>query len=121
MKETDIEYKHGIPFYKGMPCFLDGKRLNSDPHINKDGFLTAFYWRDAGLWGIDAVELYQNVFVLTSDYYSWLDLKEVMPMSYDSWRAENNPNGEYLLENNIMEALNCKSINGFHGNVFTHK
>lgn len=121
MTEKDIVYKNGFPFYKGMPCFVDGKRLNSEPSINKDGFLSAYYWRDAGLWGINAVELYPNIFVFVSDYLYHLDLKEVNPMSYDLWRAENNPNGKYLAESNIIEALNCQSIDGSHGNKFKNK
>lgn len=59
MKENDIyekiTYKQGIPYYMGMPCFLDGKKLNSKPKIDKDGFLSAYYWRDAGLWGVHDV------------------------------------------------------------------
>lgn len=39
MKENDIyekiTYKQGIPYYMGMPCFLDGKKLNSKPKIDK--------------------------------------------------------------------------------------
>ena len=34
----NIIYNGDIPYYKGMPCFLDGKRLNSIPYIDGDGF-----------------------------------------------------------------------------------
>lgn len=45
-----IEYRNKFPFYKGMPCFVNGMRLNSTPKINEEGFLSAYYWRDGGLW-----------------------------------------------------------------------
>lgn len=39
-----------------MPCFVNGMRLNSHPHVDKDGFLSAYYWRDGGLWGCKVSE-----------------------------------------------------------------
>lgn len=38
IKEKEIYYKQNIPYYKGMPCFAGGLRLNSHPYIDNDGF-----------------------------------------------------------------------------------
>lgn len=51
-----------------MPCFVNGMRLNSHPHVDKDGFLSAYYWRDGGLWGCKVSEIYPNVFAYNDEY-----------------------------------------------------
>lgn len=60
-EDMKITYKQNIPYYKGMPCFVNGMRLNSHPRVDKEGFLSAYYWRDGGLWGCKVSEIYPNV------------------------------------------------------------
>lgn len=110
MKENDIyekiTYKQGIPYYMGMPCFLDGKKLNSKPKIDKDGFLSAYYWRDAGLWGCTMSEIFPDTFAYNDGSPWHLYLCEAKPMTFDEWKKDNDP---YCLRfSNVIEALTLK-------------
>ena len=84
-----IEYRNKFPFYKDMPCFINGMRLNSTPKINEEGFLSAYYWRDGGLWGCDAIEIYPNVYCFSDECLHILDLKKVKPETLDIWKESN--------------------------------
>lgn len=110
---TGITYKQNIPYYKGMPCFVNGMRLNSHPYIDKDGFLSAFYWRDGGLWGITIIEIYPGVFVYNNASFEHLYLNEVTPMTFDEWKKDN---GEYSdWASNTVEALTKTGYEGHEG------
>lgn len=110
IKEEEIYYKQNIPYYNGMPCFVSGLRLNSHPYIDNDGFLSAFYWRDGGLWDCKVSELYPNIFVYNSEYLDHLYLSKVTPMTFEEWCIDN---GEYCPnDSNIVEALKAKRSNG---------
>ena len=37
-EDRKITYKRNIPYYKDMPCFVNGMRLNSHPRVDKEGF-----------------------------------------------------------------------------------
>lgn len=87
--KEDIKYRNGSPFYKGMPCFVNGMRLNSTPKINEDGLLSAYYWRDGGLWGYEVVEIYPNVYCFSDECLHMLDLKEVKPETLEFWKESN--------------------------------
>ena len=87
--KENIEYRNDFPFYKGMPCFVNGMRLNSTPKVNEEGFLSAYYWRDGGLWGCDCVELYPNVYILQDDFHWSVDMKEVKAETLEFWRESN--------------------------------
>lgn len=109
----NIIYKGDFPYYKGMPCFLDGKRLNSIPYIDKDGFLSAYYWRDGGLWGIRITEIYPNVFVYNDDSLEHLYLSQIEPMTFEEWK---NDNGVYAPRcSNVIEALESTGLGGHKG------
>lgn len=61
--KEDIKYHNGFPFYKGMPCFVNGMRLNSTPKVNEDGYLSVYYWRDGGLWDVTLLKYIQMFIV----------------------------------------------------------
>ena len=88
--KEDIKYYNGFPFYKGMPCFVNGMRLNSTPKVNEDGYLSAYYWRDGGLWGCDTIEIYPNVYCFFNEYMHSLHLKEVKAETLEFWKESND-------------------------------
>lgn len=111
-----ITYKQNIPYYNGIPCFVNGLRLNSHPYIDEDGFLSAFYWRDGGLWGCKVSEIYPNVFVY-NEYDNWFVrsfyLDEVTPVTLEEWK---NSNGYYCPDvSNVLEALTKDGYGGHKG------
>ncbi len=109
-----ITYKQNIPYYKGMPCFVNGMRLNSHPRVDKEGFLSAYYWRDGGLWGCKVSEIYPNVFVYNDEGFDHLYLHETIPMTLEEWE---NDNGEYCHNvSNVIEALTKSGYSG-HGGI----
>jgi hypothetical protein len=108
-----ITYKRNIPYYKGMPCFVNGMRLNSHPRVDKEGFLSAYYWRDGGLWGCKVSEIYPNVFAYNDEYLSHLYLNATTPMTLEEWK---NDNGHYCHNaSNVIEALTKSGYGGHEG------
>ena len=113
-----ITYKQSIPYYNGMPCFVgDGDvcclKMNSLPGIDEDGFLSAYYWRDGGLWGCFVSEIYPNVFAFTDESLSNLYLNEVIPITLEEWK---NSNGNYCPNvSNVFEALSKDGYGGHKG------
>lgn len=112
-KDRKITYKRNIPYYKGMPCFVNGMRLNSHPHVDKEGFLSAYYWRDGGLWGCKVSEIYPNVFAFNDEGLANLYLHETIPMTLEEWK---NDNGKYCCNaSNVIEALEKSGYCGYGG------
>lgn len=110
IKEEEIYYKQNIPYYKGMPCFAGGLRLNSHPYIDNDGFLSAYYWRDGGLWGCRVSELYPNIFAFSNEFLKHLYLSKATPMTFEEWCIDN---GNYCPnDSNIMKALKAEKSDG---------
>lgn len=112
---SKIEYRNNIPYYKGMPCFIGGKRLNSVPKVNSEGFLTAYYWCDCGLWGIDVSEIYKNRYVYNTENLP-MYLTECHPMTFNEWKEDNEPYTSSCVT--IEQALNANSLDGGHGGTF---
>lgn len=112
---NDITYKGNIPYYKDMPCFINGIRLNSIPKIYENGLLGAYYWRDAGAWGSMISEIYPNTFVFTDEWegLSHLYLKEVQPTTFKDWRNSNT--WTTLRCSNVIEALRLEGFEGHEG------
>ena len=112
---NDIIYKGNIPYYKGMPCFIAGMRLNSIPKIDKNELLSAYYWRDAGAWRGIISEIYPNVFVFTDEWegLSQLYLKEVQPTTFEDWRDTNT--WTTLRCSNVIETLRLEGFEEHEG------
>ena len=87
--EEDIKYHNGFPFYKGMPCFVNGMRLKSTPKINNDGYLSAYYWCDVSSWGCDVIKIYPNVYCFKNSTIHSLPLKKLEIESLDAWKEYN--------------------------------
>lgn len=105
MIDDKIEYRNGYPYYKGMPCFTSGLRLDSCPYRDEDGFLSAYYWRDCGCWFSLIKELYPNIFVFCDDYFalSHLYLQETKPMTLNEWANDNGFSSHEI--SSVTEAL----------------
>lgn len=104
-----IEYKNGYPYCKGMPCFLDGLRLNSIPKIDENGLLSAYYWRDNGMWGAIISKTPQGTYIYndTGEAHH-LNLKEVKPMTFGRWLKSNS---NWFTPSSIQEALSDTCLN----------
>ena len=113
-----ITYKQNIPYYNGMPCFVGTNnecvlKMNSCPSIDKDGFRSAYYWRDGGLWGCMVTEISPNVFAYTEESLRSLYLHEAIPMTLEEWK---NSNGYYCPDvSNVFEALTKDGYGGHKG------
>ena len=86
-------------------------RLNSHPHVDEEGFLSAYYWCDGGLWGCKVSEIYPNVFAFNDESLANLYLHETIPMTLEEWK---NDNGEYCCNvSNVIEALEKNRYGGY--------
>lgn len=104
-----IEYKNDYPYYKGMPCFLGGLRMNSIPKVNENGLLSAYYWRDNGMWGVVISKTRQGTYIYndTGEAHH-LNLKEAKPMTFVEWLKSNN---SWCTPISIQEALSNTCLN----------
>lgn len=104
-----IEYRNDYPYYKGMPCFLDGLRMKSIPKVNENGLLSADYWRDNGMWGVAISKTPQGTYIYndTSEAHH-LNLKEAKPMTFCEWLKSNN---SWCTPISIQEALSDTCLN----------
>lgn len=106
--EDDIDYQNRYPYYKGMPCFIDGLRINSDPYTNDFDKFGAFYWSDLQDYGCNIVKYFDRYRVQGSDplsnYITLLD-----PMTFEEWKAINRQCSSVRLKNDILTVLNSNT------------
>lgn len=112
-----IYFKENIPYYNGLPCFLSGYRMDSEPWLDH-GMLRSYYLRDAGLYECRVIEVTPGAYSCTYVNYNgekWYG----EPMTFDEWKRSNgiigNESIEDILKYNADSEL-CKVKDLMHNN-----